>query len=405
MKILIYLLFFAAVPAYATSLDFTEIRIADLVRVIYSDLNGDAVMIASELIKDERTVSYYQRATTALKAKDQTRQILESMGYRVEKIGGVYHVDKAAPEKTETLIYNVRAKSAAQLAEVVAGIVPGFRQLDRRPLTSAAPTPATVDTPPGTASQLVTKSAGDVLIASVPVGEINNVRTILAAIDRAPAEVTVKALLVEVSATENQASAVNALLELASGKVGISWTGGAESARGVTLKFGALDAVISALETDKRYRVLSAPRIRVNSGVKARFAVGSEVPVLGSVTHPQSGQPVQSVDYRNAGVILDVLPTVLNDRATLEINQQLSNFVQTTTGVNNSPTLLKRELSTTVQGVAGDVLVIAGLEEEKTNNDKTGFFFMPEMLRSKSSDSTRSTIVMILHIEAISTAI
>ena len=45
----------------------------------------------------------------------------------------------------------------------------------------------------------------------------------------------------------------------------------------------------------------------------------------------------------------------------LKIQQQLSNFVTTETGVNNSPTLIKRDVTTEVSLADGDIILLGGL--------------------------------------------
>src|ERR1035437_1745200 len=87
--------------------------------------------------------------------------------------------------------------------------------------------------------------------------------------------------------------------------------------------------------------------MRVKSGASARFSVGNETPVLGAVSYQQNGSSVQSVEYRPSGVILDLKPFVRSVGIDLTGFQQLSNFAVTDTGVNSSPPLSKRELSTT----------------------------------------------------------
>lgn len=107
---------------------------------------------------------------------------------------------------------------------------------------------------------------------------------------------------------------------------------------------------------------------------------------------------MQSVEYKNSGVILDIEPTIRGDVTQLSVSQQLSNFVQTLNGVNNSPTLIKRELSSIVDTHDGDVIIMGGLEEHKDNASSSGFTWLPRFLRSNSKDSSSSDILLILHV-------
>ncbi|UVJ46403.1 hypothetical protein NVV94_13250 [Pseudomonas sp. LS1212] len=85
----------------------------------------------------------------------------------------------------------------------------------------------------------------------------------------------------------------------------------------------------------------------------------------------------------------------------LTIDQQVSNFVATTTGVNNSPTLTKRQLTTDVQMRSGEVVILGGLTEEKTTGAQTGLSFLPSMFRSKVSESSKSEILLVIQLMKI----
>ena len=126
--------------------------------------------------------------------------------------------------------------------------------------------------------------------------------------------------------------------------------------------------------------------------------MGQDVPVLGSVTYPQGGSgPVQSVEYRSSGVLFSISPDLHADSIGVKVDQQVSNFVQTTTGVNNSPTLTKRQLSTFVNMLDGDVVVIGGLREDKDSGASSGLGF----LKSKSTDRSQSEILLFLQLHRV----
>lgn len=107
-----------------------------------------------------------------------------------------------------------------------------------------------------------------------------------------------------------------------------------------------------------------------SKGNQGRFSVGSDVPVLSSVTYKDNA-PVQSVEYRSSGVIFTVKPLITREIIALDVTQQLSNFAKTETGVNNSPTLIKREISTNVNLQDGDIIVLGGLAENKDSEANT----------------------------------
>ena len=159
--------------------------------------------------------------------------------------------------------------------------------------------------------------------------------------------------------------------------------------------------MIELFRTDQRFHVVSSPTLRVKSGSKGNFSVGSDVPILSRVTY-QDGRPVQSVEYRSSGVIFDIQPTIKSQAIDLKIQQQLSNFVKTDTGVNQSPTLIKRDIVTDVTVKSGDVIVLGGLAENKVEEGETGFSFLPQgFLSGKSKANTKTDIIVLLQVKVI----
>jgi type II secretory pathway component GspD/PulD (secretin) len=139
----------------------------------------------------------------------------------------------------------------------------------------------------------------------------------------------------------------------------------------------------------------------VKNRQKGSFSVGADVPILGQVSYQNNGQAVQSVEYKPSGVILDLTPVFNENNIELTIHHQISNFIKTTNGVNNSPTLIKRELTTVVNSKFEDVILLGGLSETKDTKSNSGLPFLPDFLKSKSSDISKSDILLLLHVTKI----
>ncbi|WP_406643479.1 hypothetical protein [Pectobacterium brasiliense] len=84
----------------------------------------------------------------------------------------------------------------------------------------------------------------------------------------------------------------------------------------------------------------------------------------------------------------------------LEISQEMSNFTATDNGVNSSPTLIKREISTDISLADGEIILLGGLAEQKNNDSKTGFGLLP-LFTSEGSDSSKTDIVIVLQVRKI----
>ncbi|MGG2142290.1 hypothetical protein [Symbiopectobacterium sp. RP] len=162
--------------------------------------------------------------------------------------------------------------------------------------------------------------------------DIARLKTLLPLTDTAPEEVTVAAYVFEVQTRERNGSGLALAAKLLSGKLNLQvrQSGGFDNFidNFIRINTGSLDALYELFRTDSRFHVVSSPRLLVKNGAQAAFSVGADVPVLGN------NRPVQSVEYRSSGVILQVTPQILAEVVELTIDQQLSDFVKTDTGVN-----------------------------------------------------------------------
>lgn len=85
----------------------------------------------------------------------------------------------------------------------------------------------------------------------------------------------------------------------------------------------------------------------------------------------------------------------------MAISQQLSDFIKTTTGVNNSPTLTKRELKTTVGLQDGQVIVLGGLAEDKTSSSRDGLSLLPSFLHTRGHESSGAEVLLVLQAQGL----
>lgn len=239
----------------------------------------------------------------------------------------------------------------------------------------------------------------DVLVFEGNEAEVSKVRKLIDELDRPAREAVVKAYVLEVGSTSSDASGVSLAVNLLGGRVSAA-TAGQTLPNTATVRIAGIEAAYSILHSDSRFRVLSSPTLRIRSGERGKLIVGSEVPVLGAVSISSTGQPVQSIDYRSSGVILDLRAEILEEAVYLVVQQQVSTFVPTSTGVNTSPTLLKRELTTTLTMKSGEVVVMGGLEDGRASEASSGPPGWLSFLGGRSRDTSRSELILMLEATA-----
>ncbi len=236
---------------------------------------------------------------------------------------------------------------------------------------------------------------GDILVYYGTKEDIAILKTLVTSLDTMSDEVVVSGYVFEVQTSQSDGSGILLAAKILSDKFNIS-VGAAGLDNFINIRTGSIDAIFNLLKTDSRFTVVSAPRLRVKNNASASFSVGSDVPVLGSVT-VNNNTTTQSVEYRSSGVLFNVTPSIKSRTMDLKIQQQLSNFVTTETGVNNSPTLIKRDVTTEVSLADGDIILLGGLAEQKDSKASSGWSFFG----SRTSESNKTDIMVMLQVRKV----
>jgi general secretion pathway protein D len=138
--------------------------------------------------------------------------------------------------------------------------------------------------------------------------------------------------------------------------------------------------VINALHQYTDVKILSNPSLVVVDNQPATLEVGNEVPIAtGSATVLSANNAVvNTVDYKNTGIILHVQPRVnSNGTVLLDIEQEISevqnqNNTNTNTNPNLTPTFSQRKVKSELSVMNGQTVLLAGLIQENQNVQNTG---------------------------------
>ena len=134
---------------------------------------------------------------------------------------------------------------------------------------------------------------------------------------------------------------------------------------------------LAALAEVTKVKILSAPEIMVLDNQPARLQVGQQVPVLTgqSTSNLAPGAPtVNSVDYHQTGVIMQVTPRVnTGGLVTLDLAQEVSDVAAAATNtVQGSPTFNDQVFRTRVAVQDGQTVGLAGLIRDNSSQGNTG---------------------------------
>jgi general secretion pathway protein D len=132
--------------------------------------------------------------------------------------------------------------------------------------------------------------------------------------------------------------------------------------------------ILQALHNVTTVKVLSNPSLVVINNQVATLQVGDVVPVsTGSATVlTTSNTVVNTIDYRNTGIILRVSPRIsVNGNVRLDIEQEISN-VSAATATSLTPTVSERKVKSSISVATGQTVLLAGLISEQQNGTRTG---------------------------------
>jgi general secretion pathway protein D len=148
-------------------------------------------------------------------------------------------------------------------------------------------------------------------------------------------------------------------------------------------------AMLNTLASENRVNIVSNPHVLTSENKKAVINVSTSVPIitgqqtstvsqpgtqLGGATSTQiiTGGVNQTVEYRDAGVVLTVTPRI-GERGTvaLDVKQEV-NSVGSAVPPTNSPSFVKREAETSVVLLNNQTLVLGGLIQDRVTLDDRG---------------------------------
>ncbi len=249
------------------------------------------------------------------------------------------------------------------------------------------------------------------LVRTKPVN-YEKVKLVLADLDRAVAQVLIKVLIAEVTHDDStDLGAEFSLLNLrASGngsKGGTNFNlSKLTTGLAVSLVEQNVTATIHALESVGKLDVLSRPYILASDNQLATITVGQEVPFITNSRITDTGQTINTIEYDDIGILLDVVPHINPDGLViLDVAPEISALTGTTVPVSDTisaPVIAKRSAQTRVAIKNGQTVVIGGLMEDRMTQtiDKVPFLgdipILGELFKRKQDKKSKTELLIFL---------
>jgi len=277
--------------------------------------------------------------------------------------------------------YQVKHKDATALAKTLEQLLSGRGRVSATPGSPATGAAAAGAATGGTS--VVVDQSSNMLIFQAAADDYSQISALLQTLDRPAKAALIEVTVAELSMLDSSQLGVEWLAThaMSNGATVIGGTSGGLSigSGGATFKvldtIGGVRATLNALASTNQATILSSPRVQARNGETATIQVGQEVPIItsqqtttGTLTTATQAAVLQTIQYRNTGVILKVKPVIHSgDQIDLEVQQEVSAASSTNTGVNNSPTFSTRKLDTKLTLRNGSTVLMGGL----ISNDDT----------------------------------
>ncbi|MCQ9120814.1 hypothetical protein BKG95_01645 [Rodentibacter pneumotropicus] len=380
IRVVLLLTLLFACFAKADNLKVDDLELKRAIGMIYEEFLNRPYMLDPNVLELNKKVSFY--LTDNVNKEDFFKRYFNNMNIKVHKKNGVDYLKYVEPVikiKGHSFVYKPRFRGVEYLSDNIRELVTSSSEVNENQRFKGS-----------------INSKGDVLVVHADQETINKVKKVLPMLDIKPAQVVVTARILEVKKGDSHQSGLSILANILKSKLSLNFSIGNTSDNLISLKTSDVNALFSIFDTESRFNVISSPVIRVLDSENGSFVVGSDVPVLGAESY-QDGVRTRSIDYRSSGVIFNIKPTITDNGVKVNVRSELSNFARTETGVNDTPTLLKRLVDSTVYVNDGSLVILGGLSEEKMDKTDQSAFGLPSWIFGKSKKFEKSDILLLMH--------
>jgi general secretion pathway protein D len=229
--------------------------------------------------------------------------------------------------------------------------------------------------------RVIADEKNNALVILATPAEYRMIESTLRRLDLIPLQVLIEATIAEVTLNDNLEYGVEWFFSQGDFTVNFSESAsGAVSSAfpGFSALFSQTDAqvVLNALTEITDIKVISSPQLMVLDNESAFLNVGDQVPIVtqSSVSQDDPSAPiVNSVQYRETGVLLEITPRVNSSGlVVLDIVQEVSDAIQTQTSTIDSPTIQMRRIETNVVVQSGETVALGGLIRDNQTDSITG---------------------------------
>lgn len=368
----------AAAPLSVPSYQFSRgVPLSEFVLTVLEDNLKVPFFLCPEILDDKRLVGVSAKLPRD-KAASVLSDLLRRYGYQLNR-GDIYRVElvnkESAPTAKQRVLLRPSNRSVSYFAATLPSVFPDVK----------------FSFESGANKDHVGLDAFYAQVSSDE--ERKAVESAVHQLDTPVQEVSIRAMLVEVSDDSRGGHGFLIASRLLSDRIGFS-LGTQPTGNMVSFKAGSFEATAGVFDADSRFRTLTSPTIVVGHGKEGAINASTQIPYTTSTTVNNATQ--QNVAFIEAGTKLTVKPEILNGRISLSINLELSEAQPTAQGSTSVPSVIKRTITSNATIDNQSVLLLGGLSTQRESNTKNTFFGYA--LNSVKTDA-QSELVLVLYAE------
>jgi general secretion pathway protein D len=230
-------------------------------------------------------------------------------------------------------------------------------------------------------------TTNNALIIRAEGSEFASLERFLREIDVAPDQVMIEVTIAEVTLNDSLKYGVEWFFTHAGEKFQLSKAAAVAVSRpGFTFSYAVpeVEVALSALGSVTDVKVIMSNKLLTLNNKAADLQVGDQVPVITQsatgIRNADDLTVVNSVQMRDTGVLLKVTPRIgKSGMVFVDVRQEVSNAVATSTSGIDSPTIQQRKLSNTVAVQDGATVALGGLIRDSVNYGDSGVPYLKDI--------------------------
>ncbi|CCQ73358.1 type II secretion system secretin GspD [Magnetospira sp. QH-2] len=305
----------------------------------------------------------------------------------------IHRLDKGSRAGRDLFVHPLENGKATEMAsilsEVFAAEKGGAGSNGGVSLASATDGPDPTSLPIRTSDdiRIIADEGNNALLVLASAEDYKMVEAAINKLDRVPVQVLVEATIAEVTLTNELRYGVQWYFTHGTGLKGTRGNGIFSTGTSSTLAstfpgfsyvlsnaMGQTRMVVDALDDVTDVDIISSPHLMIRNNQTAELQVGDEVPVTIQQQQSTSGEAnlVNTIQYRNTGVILRVTPRVnANGSISMDVEQEMST-VPSTSASSLTPTISQRRIKSSIVIQSGETVVLGGLISDEETQAKSG---------------------------------